>query len=281
MDFKDIKNIGTAQMLGNKRTISGDSFYVGEGVLKCNNYFLSLDSVCVVEMGRNQNPLWYGILFIIAGALLCLIPYMFIAGIIMVIFGIFIMYIIGKINEKIPYSLTIRLSNNMSFTYQSLNRVFMEEIMEVIQSCINDRRGGYNILLNQGKIEHNNNSINISGNNGSINDVIAQGGSKTVGGDSINTTVKQENGDIGLTVEEWEHLERFFMMRQKEFQVNEINYMICGNLLTYSHEKNLEKLKKYLGRIGRETIKTIINVSTNIAATEVVRPIIEKILSLN
>lgn len=281
MDFKDIKNIGTAQMLGNKRTISGDSFYVGEGVLKCNNYFLSLDSVCVVEMGRNQNPLWYGILFIIAGALLCLIPYMFIAGIIMVIFGIFIMYIIGKINEKIPYSLTIRLSNNMSFTYQSLNRVFMEEIMEVIQSCINDRRGGYNILLNQGKIEHNNNSINISGNNGSINDVIAQSGSKTVGGDSINTTVKQENGDIGLTVEEWEHLERFFMMRQKEFQVNEINYMICGNLLTYSHEKNLEKLKKYLGRIGRETIKTIINVSTNIAATEVVRPIIEKILSLN
>lgn len=209
MDFKDIKNTSTAQMLGNKRTISGDSFYVGEGVLKCNSYFLSLDSICVVEMGRNQNPSWYGILFIIAGVLMCLMPYMFIAGIIMVIFGIFIMYIIGKINEKIPYSLTIRLSNNMSFTYQSLNRVFMEEIMEVIQSCINDRRGGYNILLNQGKIEHNNNSINISGNNGSINDVIAQGGSKTVGRDSINTTGKQENGDIGLTVEEWENLEIF------------------------------------------------------------------------
>lgn len=279
MDFKDIKNAGTAQLLGNKRTISGDNIFVGEGVLKCNSYFLSLDSICVVEMGRNQNPSWYGILFSIVGVLMCLMPYMFIAGIIMVIFGIFIMYIIGKINEKIPYSLTIRLSNNMSFTYQSLNRVFMEEIMEVIQSCINDRRGGYNILLNQGKIEHNNNSINISGNNGSINDVIAQGGSKTVGRDSINTTGKQENGDIGLTVEEWENLERFFMMRQKEFQVNEINYMICGNLLTYSREKNMEKLKKYLGRIGRETTKTILNVSTNVAATEVVRPIIEKILS--
>lgn len=281
MDFKDIKNTSTAQMLGNKRTISGDSFYVGEGVLKCNSYFLSLDSICVVEMGRNQNPSWYGILFIIAGVLMCLMPYMFIAGIIMVIFGIFIMYIIGKINEKIPYSLTIRLSNNMSFTYQSLNRVFMEEIMEVIQSCINDRRGGYNILLNQGKIEHNNNSINISGNNGSINDVIAQGGSKTVGRDSINTTGKQQNGDIGLTVEEWENLERFFMMRQKEFQVNEINYMICGNLLTYSREKNMEKLKRYLGRMGQEAIKSILNVSTNLAATEVVRPIIEKILSSN
>lgn len=279
MDFKDIKNTSTAQMLGNKRTISGDSFYVGEGVLKCDNYFLSLDSICMVEMGRFQKSIGLGIFFIICGILLCIYREMFIYGIFVIIAGVFGIYIIGKTNEKIPYSLTIRLSNNMSFTYQSLNRIFMEEIMEVIQSCINDRRGGYNILLNQGKIEHNNNSINISGNNGSINDVIAQGGSKTVGRDSINTTGKQENGDIGLTVEEWENLERFFMMRQKEFQVNEINYMICGNLLTYSREKNMEKLKKYLGRIGRETIKTILNVSTNVAATEVVRPIIEKILS--
>lgn len=283
MDFKDIKNAGTAQLLGNKRTISGDSSYVGEGVLKCNNYFLSLDSICVVEMGRNQNPSWYGILFIIAGVLMCLIPDMLIAGIITIIFGIFIMYIIGKTNEKIPYSLTIRLSNNMLFTYQNLNKAFMEKIMEVIQSCINDRKGEYHIMLNQGKIEHNNNSINIGG---SINDsninIVTQGGSKTISGDNINTINKQqENCNKGLTVEEWENLERFFMMCQKEFQVNEINYIVCGNLLTYSHEKNIEKLKKYLGRIGRETIKTILNVSTNVAATEVVCLIIEKILSLN
>lgn len=281
MDFKDIKNAGTSQMLGNKRTISGDNIYVGEGVLKCGNYFLSLDSICVVEMGRIQYSKGLSFFFFLLGVPMCIIPEFLANGILLVLFGILVMYFIVKINEKIPYSLTIRLNNNMSFTYQSLNRVFMEEIMEVIQSCINDRKGEYHIMLNQGKIEHNNNSINIGGNiNDSNIDIVTQGGSKTISGDSMNTINKQqENCNKGLTVEEWENLERFFMMRQKEFQVNEINYIVCGNLLAYSHEKNIEKLKKYLGRIGRETIKTILNVSTNIAATEVVRPIIEKLLS--
>lgn len=279
MDFKDIKNIGTAQMLGNKRTISGDSFYVGEGVLKCDNYFLSLDSICMVEMRRAQNSMGICILIILLGILLFIIPGVRVYGILLVICGILVMYIIGKINEKIPYSLIIRLSNNMSFTYESLNRDFIEEIMEVIQSCINDRRGGYNILLNQGKIEHNNNSINISGNNGSINDVIAQGGSKTVGGDSINIIGKQQNGNIGLNAEEWENLEKYFMMAQKEFPVNDINYKICKNLIAYSHEKSTQKLKRYFGIIGKEAIRTILSVSTNVAATEAVRSIIQKIVA--
>lgn len=279
MDFKDIKNAGTAQLLGNKRTISGDSFYVGEGVLKCNNYFLSLDSICMVEMGRFQKSIGLCILLIILGILTFMIPNMFFVGFIIIIVGSLGIYIIGEINQKIPYSLTIRLSNNMSFTYESQNRVFMEEVMEVIQSCINDRRGGYNILLNERKIEHNN-SINIGGNiNDSNIDIIAPGGSKSISGDSINTINKQQNVEIGLTAEEWENLEEFFMKSQKEFQIYEINYIICGNLSIYSHEKNIEKLKRYLGIIGRETIKTILNVSANVAATEVVRPIIEKILS--
>ena len=282
MDFKDIKSISTSQMLGNKRTISGDSFYVGEGVLKCDNYFLSLDSICVVEIGRVQKSIRLCILIIILGILICMIPNKFFWGFVIIIAGSLGIYVTGVINKNIPYSLTIRLNNNMSFTYESLNRKFMEEVMEVIQSCINDRRGGYNILLNQGKIEHNNNSINIGGNISDSNiDIIAPGGSKSIGGDSSNTIYKQQNGDIGLTAEEWENLEKYFMMTQKEFPVNDINYKICRNLINYSHEKSTEKLKRYFGIIGQEAIKTILSVSTNVATTEVIRSIIQKILSLN
>lgn len=280
MDFKDIKNIGTTQMIGNKRTITGSNIYVGEGVLKCNNYFLSLDSICVVEMGRVQKSIGLCILIIILGILICMIPNKFFWGFVIIIAGSLGIYVTGIINRNIPYSLTIRLNNNMSFTYESLNRKFIEEIMDVIQSCINDRKGGYNILLNQGKIEHNNNSINIGGNISDSNiDIIAPGGSKSIGGDSRNTIYKQQNGDIGLTAEEWENLEKYFMVTQKEFPVNDINYKICRNLINYSHEKSTEKLKRYFGIIGQEAIKTILSVSTNVAATEVIHSIIQKILS--
>jgi len=279
-DIKDIKNTGTAQMLGNKRTISGDNIYVGEGVLKCDNYFLSLDSICMVEMGRFQKSIGLCILIILLGILICMVPDKFLLGFFIILLGFLGIYIIGKINKNMPYFLTIRLNNNISCMYKSQDREFVKEIMEVIQSCINDRKGGYNIMLNQGKIEHNNNSINIGGNiNDSNIDIVTQGGSKTVGGDSINTIHKQQNGKISLTVAEWENLEKFFMMCQKEFPINDINYKICRNITAYSNEKNIEKLKRYFGIIGQEAIKTILSVSTNVAATEVAQSIIQKILS--
>lgn len=74
-------------------------------------------------------------------------------------------------------------------------------------------------------------------------------------------------------------LRKIFYGDSKEFPVNDINYKICRNLINYSHEKSTEKLKRYFGIIGQEAIKTILSVSTNVAATEVIHSIIQKILS--
>ena len=83
-----------------------------------------------------------------------------------------------------------------------------------------------------------------------------------------------------LTLQDWMTLEKFFIMRQKEFSVNDRNYKICSNLLTYSKEREIGKFRKYLGVIGKEAIRTLFTTSTNVAAMETVKPIIQKILSL-
>lgn len=266
------------------KTITGDKFYVGEGILRCDNYFISLDSVCMVEMGRRQDSVAHYIFMIAIGILLSMIFYPIAAlkitfgiygltlGVSLVILGILAICFVYKSNEKIPYSITIHLNNNFTCAYYSLDKNFLLKIMDVIQSCINDRRGGYNILMNQGKIEqitNNGGKFYYARDDGTINDSSKE---KTV----ITTT----NKETGLTAEDWMNLEEFFMMKRKEFPVDDKNYKICSNLITCSQGKDANTLKKYLQTIGKEAVKTIFASTTDVVSMQIVKPIINKILSL-
>lgn len=70
------------------------------------------------------------------------------------------------------------------------------------------------------------------------------------------------------------------MMRQNDFPIGDRNYKICSNLVAYSQRKEAGKIKDYLQKIGREGIKMLFSASTNVAAMETVKPIVQKILSL-
>lgn len=275
------------------KTITGDKFYVGEGILRCDNYFISLDSVCMVEIKRGQSSFAVFILVILCGILLCLlsIPLIlskiefgfegFFFGISIIAGGVLGIYFIQHSNKTTPYSMVIHLNDNSSYAYNSLDKEFILEVIEVVQSCINDRKGGYNILMNQGKIERNDNSINIGSMDSFSGNIIGAGGSNTISGNGdniVNKPIKEKN--TGLTAEEWMNLEEYFVMRQKEFAKSDRNYKICGNLVTYSQRKDAGNIKKYLQTIGKEAVKTIFSVGTNVAAMQIVKPIINKILSL-
>lgn len=41
------------------KVISGDNFVVSNGILQCQNYFIPLDSVSIVEMARIQLSPWF------------------------------------------------------------------------------------------------------------------------------------------------------------------------------------------------------------------------------
>lgn len=275
------------------KTISGDRFYVGEGILRCDNYFISLDSICVVELGRRQNSIASLILLILIGIIICVFSLLLcilnilvgisgmLIGILLVALGFLGIYYTRKSNEKIPYSMIIHLSDNSTYAYHCLNKKFILDIMDVIQACINDRRGGYNILMNQGKIERNNNSINIGNMDNFGGNIIGAGGSNTISGNGDNVVNKSvKRNDTGLTAEDWMNLEKFFMMRRKEFPADDKNYKICSNLVACSQRKDVGTMKRYLQTIGNEAVRLIFTASTNVAAMEVVRPIINKILSL-
>lgn len=266
------------------KTIAGDKFYVGEGILRCDNYFISLDSVCMVEMGRRQNSLARYIFMIAIGILVSMIFYPIAAlkitfgiygltlGVSLVILGILAVCFVYKSNEKIPFSLSIHLSDNSTYSYHSTDKDFLLNVMNVIQSCINDRKGGYNILMNQGKIEqitNNGGKFNYARDNGTINDSSKE-----------KTIITNNNYGTGLTAEDWMNLEEFFMMKRKEFPADDKNYKICSNLITCSQRKDANTMKKYLQKIGKEALKMIFTSSTDVVAMQIVKPIINKILSL-
>lgn len=269
------------------KTITGDRFYVGEGILKCDNYFISLDSICTVEIRRRKNSDSAFILIIALGVILGIISLLIsildtyrgfsgvFMSIIIVICGFIGLHCTHKSNEKIPYAMSIHLSDNSSYSYYSMDKNFILDIMDVIQACINDRRGGYNILNNEEKIERIDNSIHIGDNFKGTGDIIGgSGATKNAGNTNTYTTYNN-----GISSDDWINLEKFFTMRQQEFSVGDRNYKICSNLIEYSREKNPTKLIKYLGVIGKETIRTLFTASKNAAAMEVVRPIIQKLLS--
>lgn len=274
------------------KTITGDNFVVSDGILKCHNYFIPLDSITIVEMARLQLSPFISIFICSIGLLLSLyniylyiqyrvkIPYSFS----MFIFGFLLSFLVIYLNTKLPYIMTIRLNNNIFCTYMNKNKKFIQDITIIMQECINNRKGEYKFMLNQGEIKYNNNSINITGDIKDSNiDIIGSGGSKISYGD---TSIKHEEKKdyTGLTIEDWMNLEKFFILRRQEFSSSDRNYKICNNLATYTQRKDAGKIKEYLKLIGKEGIQMLLNAGTNVVdavAMETVKPILQKILKLN
>lgn len=268
------------------KVISGDNFVVSNGILQCQNYFIPLDSISIVEMARIQLSPWFFIGIFVMGVVLSMFNtflyreyYIFFTfATPMLVFGFILSAIVIFINTKLPYTMTIRLNNNMFCTYMNGNKQFIQRIMEKMQECINNRKGEYNFMLNQGRIEYNDNhSINIEGNN--KGDIIASGAHKTIHENNNNTIYQQQN-KTGLTVEDWTNLEKFFVLRRQEFSSSDRNYKICNNLVTYTQRKDAGKIKEYLQKIGKEGIMMLLNAGTNAVAMNTIKPILQKILSL-
>lgn len=289
-EFGKVSNLNLSDIPGNintkNKTISGDKFYVGEGILRCNNYFISLDSICMVEIGRRQESAVNYRLLILLGIAFCIISFLvfildtdlgagfFVMGIFLAILGFLGLRHNRNTNEKIPYTMSIRLSDNSTYAYHCLDKNFILSVMNVIEFCINNRKGGYYIMHNEEKIEKIDNSIHIGDNFSGNGDIIGgTGATKNAG----NTNITNNNNNA-ITSDEWIKLEEYFKARQTELPIGERDYKICGHLASYSHLRDTGKIKGYLQRIGTEAIRMLFTTTTNAAMMETVKPIVNKIL---
>ncbi len=267
------------------KLITGENFLVSDGILQFKNYFIPLDAVSMVEMGRIQITSWPFLVILVVGYILYENSMLLqsIGGLLGAI-GFVGWIIIVILNIILPYIMIIRLNNNIFCTYMSYKKSFIQEMMIKMQECINNRKGEYNFMLNQGKIEYNDNhSINIGGSVGG--DFIAAGANKETHENNNNTTINHlQQNNTGLTIEDWMNLEKFFILRRQEFSSSDRNYKICNNLATYTQRKDAGKIKEYLQKIGKEGIRMLLNAGTNVVdavAMETVKPILQKILNLN
>ena len=120
------------------KVISGDNFVVSNGILQCQNYFIPLDSVSIVQMARIQLSPWFFIGMFTIGIVLSIFNvylsreyyvYFTLAAPVL-IWGLILSAAVIYINTKLPYTMTIRLNNNMFCTYMNGNKQFIQKIMD-------------------------------------------------------------------------------------------------------------------------------------------------------
>lgn len=141
---------------GKTQPMSGQTFYIGDGIIRWDNFFIALDHVEIVEKYRMRKETPAGtLLCIVFGGLLLtfslfllemakvFFEFLLLGGVLLVV-GILLL---RQNDEKPrPYILQIKLDSGNRFTILSLGEAFIDEVSATVAKCINDR-GGYIMFL--------------------------------------------------------------------------------------------------------------------------------------
>lgn len=279
MDFQKIVNtLGQEQ----NKSIKTKNFYVGEGILECENYFVPLDAITYVIINQKADlSIWCSVFLLIISLCFLIIPITFfrVTGFIMMVVEMLSIYLIIKKNQKKEYYLTINLNNNRVLNFVSGNKEFMQDIMNVMKKCINDRKGGYRIMIGEQKIIHLEDSsvgkVNAGG------DIISSTFS-TIGRDNVNIKAKGDNNSISdgqkLTEQEWMLLEKFFQQKMQKYTPDDKNYKVYNQILSTTYKRDEESFGDIMKKIGKKAIESVIVTGVGETTKGIILPILLKML---
>lgn len=270
-----------------KKTISGENFFVGKGAIIFNNCFIALDAIATITLQRIADipigKLWYwlfgGIVAFIIGIAVKFVL-LIIAGLLVAVGSGIQIYDIKMRNKLKSYKAIIRLINNdqYEFEYKDLN--FAQDVINVIIECINDRKGGYNIVNNsiQYVDDHSIGKVGFVGGTYSATNVgrdFVQGdktqGHKVTTGDNSSVTYNET-----LNENDWKQLEEFLLKRKGETEGEQNGK--CEELLEKVKKKDKEGIKKMCYEWGAKKVKSIFTDNVTTAVKRIIVPIVNKIL---
>ena len=262
MDFQQlISNIN--QIEKKDKSLKVDDFYVGKGVIDCDNFFIPLDAVSRVSIARQPGlPRTLCIIIAILGLLWLLLPVgeLRIFGLFIILAGGFLWWIAPTINKNRICYLTIKLNNNTTQIFESKNKDFLLKVMDVMERCINDRRGGYDVSITNQTINYtDDHSVGkITNNGGTMSDIkphiVGRDDNHFVNyGNDVNVTIKH-----GLTEDDWKILEQFFSEKMKSVKPNSNNYKAYEQMKNTAINKDEKRLSDMMKKIGKDSIETVI-----------------------
>lgn len=279
MDFQKLFNGLKEEQ---KSMIQTDNFYVGDGILKCENYFVPLDAISYVSLTKKADlSIWSNVALCIMGLLLLILPFAFfrIIGFIMIGLGMLGVYLIIRKNKKKEYYLNIRLNNNGLLHFVSGEKEFMQDIMGVMQQCINNRKGVYHIMIGEQKIY--NVTDNSIGKTSAGRDIYGLQ-SSVVGRDNTNVVCNgnsnRVNVEHALTEKEWEDLEKFFQKKLDQCTPDNKNHKVYNQILSVTKKRDEDALGDIMKRIGKKAIETIVVAGVGEATKNIILPILLKLI---
>ncbi len=293
----DINNIGTNMIKLNKeaiknamesgtknKTMQGENFRLGEGVLECDNFYIVLDSISVVEIKKTGDiPIFMAVVGIILGAFCLLIPWdiMKYAGCFLILMSIVNMLLTMQRNKTKLHTLKIGINSGKEFTFQNPDIEFLREVMAAIKECINGKKETYFINMEDNRITQNFENVKgnfVTGSNiGAGATFMNATDQAQQSGNKVENHVNENHAGI-LNDAEWEQLQNFFEARKKEYPLTDENYSSCENLENCAKEKNAEKMKEYIQMIGGAAFKALITAGVSETLKQLIFPLITRIL---
>ena len=293
-DFKNsMKNFIQANTAGvnNKKAISGDHFYIGDGIMRWSNFFVALDHVeLVAKYQQQKESAAAAVALICIGALVMLLsllsviaraPGFFIFFLLvgggMLTGGVFLANYYAKI--KPPFLVQIRLGSGHQITLTSISEEFIDEIIRVIEQCINDQNGVYQILLNEGVIQHSDTgSIYNIGQEGTPWENVYTAQKEPTPeqepqGTQVSVDVSREPGE-----DEWMRLGKFLIRRITDFTPEQEEYAVIEELMAGVGKHDQDKTKRNFQHMGKEMLLTIFGKTSSKEEREEMLRIIRKIL---
>lgn len=134
------------------KQISGENFYIGDGIIRWDNFFVPLDHVVLVAKYQKQKEIsrfallavGFGIfLFLFALLLISISLEMFISVFTLSLTFLFIgggVLYYELLHKKRPYYVRIKLSSGDQFYVMNTEEEFIDKVIDVIECCINGKR---------------------------------------------------------------------------------------------------------------------------------------------
>lgn len=277
--------------LNNAQTsVEGENFYVGDGLLCFENYFIPLSALSMVEFTvSKEKPIINYIIMVICGLFLVIFPFSFfrVIGLSAILMGVLGIVLMTWLNKNRDYYLSLLLNNGKKLYFKHKDKEFLKNVMTVIRNCINKQNVVNFIDMRQGVIEQNigdvkemifNNINSNNTNNGSIN-IGNTGANIFSGGENSNFSdiIAGDNNEINiLTQTEWKQLSDFFEKRKTDFTEEDYKRGICERLERYAKEQKTSKMKSYLKEIGNSVMKSILGGVATRGIIEIIAKVVEK-----
>lgn len=250
-------------------------FIVGNGTIITYDTCIPLHAVSAIKIkDKERLPMTWGIVMIVVGILLLVLPLVSFIGGILIVCGIILIAIRSWINSMQKYALVIQVHAGGLYIFEHADLGFIRKIADIIRQALDDGASITYINMRSTSVKQNfegGSTFYSFGKNNSFGHVITGNDNTVEGGvrNTINSNNTTNNTTMIFTADEWNKLESYFRKRGEELGKDHQAYAACKELETYARNKDAKGMRTFLKSVGKGVVTAVLAKATESGLAEI------------